>query len=138
MRINKIAGGFLTNWRCQYKTIKWLLYIWYSEYLKDARRYISFTGSIGFLSSTLFFHASDMLLILLQFLHADYNILGFGEDNIILVNALSKYFFVVNFGRFWSCFFKGADFVLVWAAFALSSLILLSLSFFVLSSRYPS
>lgn len=72
-----------------------------------------------------------MLLTILQFLHADHNVLGFGEVNLILVNTLSECFFVLHF-------FELGDFVLVWAASASSSLALLSPIFFVLPSIYPS
>lgn len=79
-----------------------------------------------------------MLPILLQFLHANYNVLVFDRGNVILVNALSKYFFVIDFDCFRPCFFERADFILVWAASALFFSTLLSPSFFISPSRYPT
>lgn len=109
--------------------VKSLLHIWYSKYLKAVRRYISSTRSISFLPSTSFFHVSSMLLTLLQFLHVDYKVLSFDGSNLILVNALFEYFFVVYF-------FERGGFVLGWTISILLSLTLLSSSFFVLPSIY--
>lgn len=95
-------------------------YIWYLEYLKAAKKYISSSKSISSLLFTLFLYISSILLTLLQFLYADYDDLSFGGVNMILVNVLSEYFFVL-------CFFEVGDFVLVWAASASLFPILLSL-----------